>query len=92
MIKKEVSQLKDSTKKIFTGSEMGALLEDIDHKLGNISEGYLMLNDKVDKLTDSHKELSQKVDRMEVKLDATFEMVGIIKIDITGNKHNHSQA
>ena len=98
MSKKTNLQLKDSTKRLFTGSEVGVMLEDIDHKLGNIAEGYLMLNDKVDKLTDSHEKLSWKVDRMEVKLDAvatkldaTFEMVGEIKLEITENKHNVAQ-
>ncbi len=71
-MKKQAGQLEESTKRLFTGTEVGVLLEDIDKKLGILAEG--------------QGSLIKRINKIESKLDATFEMVGEMKIDITMTK------
>jgi hypothetical protein len=48
MSKKQKSQLNPEVKRLFTGTEVGALLEDVDHKLGTIIEGQQTIERKLD--------------------------------------------
>jgi hypothetical protein len=54
-------------KGIFTTTEVGVLFEDIGHKLGYIAEGL-----------DTPR---MWVDKLERKLEATFEVIGELKVE-----------
>ena len=83
-MKKEDFKLKQSTKDMFTGTQVGALLEDVDHKLEFIGEKVLSIEGKMDTMEGRMDRMEVKIDAMETKLDATFEAVGDIKIELTG--------
>ena len=72
------------SKETLTGTQVGALIESFDYKLSSVAEGVSMLSNKFDKLAQSQEELVERMERVEVKLDATFEAVGDIKIELTG--------
>lgn len=67
---KTKSQLNPEVKRLFTGTEVGALLEDVDHKLGTIIEGQQTIERKIDTLSKNHRELEHRVTRSEIRLDA----------------------
>ena len=79
------------SKEIFTGTQVGALIESFDYKLSSVAEGVSMLSNKFDKLTQSQEELVERMERVEVKLDATFEAVGDIKIELTGLREKDAE-
>ena len=97
-MKKEDFKLKQSTKDMFTGTQVGALLEDVDHKLEFIGEKVLSMETKMDTMEGKMDTMEGRMDRMEIKmdvmetkldvmetkLDATFEAVGDIKLELTG--------
>ena len=68
-MKKEDFKLKQSTKDMFTGTQVATLLEDVDHKLEFIGEKVVSME--------------SRLDRMETKLDATFEAVRDIKSELS---------
>ena len=63
MIRKVKSQLTPKVKKLFTGTEVGALLEDVDQKLGTIIEGQQTIERKLDTLSNNHYQLEHRVTR-----------------------------
>ena len=63
------SQLKPEVKKLFTGTEVGTLLEDVDHKLGTIIEGQQVIDRKLDVFAKNHYHLEQRVTHSEIRLD-----------------------
>lgn len=69
MVKGKKLQLKATTKRLFTGTEVGTLLEDIDQKLGIISESQQMTDQKLDRFISGQNNLTQRVDRTEIRLD-----------------------
>jgi len=69
MIRKVKSQLTPKVKKLFTGTEVGALLEDVDQKLGTIIEGQQTIERKLDTLSNNHYKLEHRVTRSEIRLD-----------------------
>lgn len=69
MVKAKKLQLKATTKRLFTGTEVGTLLEDIDQKLGIISESQQMTDQKLDRFISGQNNLTQRVDRTEIRLD-----------------------
>ena len=66
---KTKSQLNPKVKRLFTGTEIGALIEDVDQKLGTIIEGQQTIERKLDTLTRSHHHLDERVTRSEIRLD-----------------------
>lgn len=66
---KTKSQLSARVKRLFTGTEVGALIEDVDQKLGTIIEGQQTIERKLDTLTRNHYRLDERVTRSEVRLD-----------------------
>ncbi len=69
MIRKVKSQLNLKVKKLFTGTEVGPLLEDVDQKLGTIIEGQQTIERKLDTLSNNHYQLEHRVTRSEIRLD-----------------------
>lgn len=62
-------QLDPKVVKVFTETEVGALLENIDEKLELILEGQSGILADVKTLKTGHKKLSERVDRTEIRLD-----------------------
>ena len=62
-------QLNPKVKKMFTGTEVGALLEDVDQKLGVIIEGQQAMDRKLNTLVKDNHHLDQRVTRSEIRLD-----------------------
>lgn len=60
--------VKNNAKKIYTDREVCILLEDVNDKFGFLANG--------------QKTLNNKVDRMEKKLNATFDEVGVLKVGL----------
>lgn len=69
MSNKPKSQLNPKVKRLFTGTEVGALIEDVDQKLGTIIEGQQTIERKLDTLTTNHYCLDERVTRSEIRLD-----------------------
>lgn len=69
MSNKLKSQLNPKVKRLFTGTEVGALIEDVDQKLGTIIEGQQTIERKLDTLTANHYRLDERVTRSEIRLD-----------------------
>lgn len=65
---KSKSQLNPKVKRIFTETEVGALLEDVDQKLGTIIEGQQVIERKIDVLAKDHHYLDERVTRSEIRL------------------------
>ena len=70
------SQLNPKVKKLFTETEVGALLEDIDQKMGSVAEGQTMLVGITNKLVG-------RMDRLEDKVDVLVDTVGEMKVEMT---------
>lgn len=66
---KTKSQLNPKVKRLFTGTEVGALIEDVDQKLGTIIEGQRTIERKLDVLNRNHHQVEQRVTRTEIRLD-----------------------
>jgi uncharacterized coiled-coil protein SlyX len=84
------SQLNPKVKRLFTGTEVGALLEDVDQKLGMIVDGQNGLGERMDTLEVGMNGLEKrmtrlevKVDTLEVKVDTLTETVGEMKMELT---------
>jgi len=73
------SQLNPKVKKLFTETEVGALLEDIDQKMGSVAEGQTMLVGITNKLVG-------RMDRLEDKVDVLVDTVGEMKVEMTEMK------
>ena len=73
---KPESQLNPKTKKLFTETEVGILLEDIDHKLGAIAEGQTGLVGRMDRF-------EGRMMRLEGKVDTLTDTVGEMKLELT---------
>ena len=69
MTNKPKSQLSPDVKRVFTGTEVGALLEDVDQKLVTIIEGQQSIDRKLDTLVKDSHHLDQRVTRSEIRLD-----------------------
>lgn len=65
---KTKSQLNPKVERLFTGAEVGALIEDVDQKLGTIIEGQQTIERKLDTLAGSHYRLDERVARSEIRL------------------------
>ena len=105
MSKKRKIQLDQLTKETFTGTQVGVLLEDIDAKLRMVSESYGLVTERLSKIEKGQEtaverldnlEVGQigiisKLDKMETKLDATFEAVGDVKVEITGMREKDEE-
>ena len=63
------SQLNPKVKKDFTETEVGALIEDIDHKLGSLVEGQTTLGGRMG--------------RLEKRMEVLTDTVGGIKVELT---------
>jgi hypothetical protein len=61
VMSKSQSQLNPKVKKLFTGTEVGALLEDVDSKLGTIIEGQQTIERKLDRPSKNHHDLKRRV-------------------------------
>lgn len=70
MIKNKKVDLNKLAKETFSGTQVGVLIEQFSGEVQSLAEGI--------------STLSVQIDRMEVKLDATFEAVGEIKVEVTG--------
>jgi archaellum component FlaC len=81
MTRKAKSQLHPKVKQLFTGTEVGALLEDIDHKLGSVIDGQKGLGERMDTLEGGMNGLEKRMTRLEVKVDT----VGV------NGRHSRSQ-
>ena len=90
MNKKSKFQLEKLTKETFTGTQVGVLLEDIDHKLSFIGESYNGVVERMDMVENRMNSMETKMDRMGVKLDATFEAVGDIKSELSVMKEKNN--
>lgn len=66
---KRKSQLNPKVKRMFTGTEVGALLEDVDQKLGIIIEG--------------QAGWTRRADRIETRLDTVIDAVADIKVEFS---------
>ena len=69
MTHKSKPQLNPKVKKLFTGTEVGALLENVDYKLGTIIEGQQTIERKIDTLAGKHHQVEQRVTKAEIRLD-----------------------
>jgi len=67
---KKTSQLSEDTKKIFSETEVGTLLEDIDDKLGTIIEGQEMMKRQLKVLAGDTENVKHRLDTVEVRVDA----------------------
>mgnify|MGYP001560183329 CR=1 FL=1 len=68
MIKNKKTNLDELAKETFSGTQVGVLIEQFSGEVKVLAEGI--------------STLSSKMDRMESKLDATFEAVGDIKMEL----------
>lgn len=73
---KSDSQLNPKTKKLFTETEVGVLLEDIDQKLGVIAEGQTGLVGRMERF-------EGRITRLDVKVDTLTDTVGEMKLELT---------
>ena len=65
----KLKQLNSEAVKIFSGTEVGALIENIDSKLDLILEVQTGMRDDIRGIGKDYKKLSDRVDRTEVRLD-----------------------
>lgn len=69
MTKQKKSQLDPAVKRMFTGTEVGALLEDVDQKLVTIIEGQQTIDRKLDSISKDVHHLDKRVTQSEIRLD-----------------------
>lgn len=69
----------EENKKIFSGTEVGVLIEDFDKKLDVVAEGVLTLDRKVDGLAERMDGLEDRLDKIDVKIALINEEVVEIK-------------
>lgn len=81
MTKNKKVDLDKLVKETYTGTQVGFLIENFDYKLGVTIEAF---DHKLDVIT-------EKIDKIESKLDATFEAVGDIKVDLTVMKDKEKE-
>ena len=65
----KISGLKASVTKVFTETEVGALLEDINANLQALAEGQQVIGQKLDQVVRSHGTDTRRIDRLEVRVD-----------------------
>ena len=86
-MRKPKLELSKKVKEVFTGSEVGVLVEDFTSQVKLVAEGVSGLNDKFDNLETKADRLETKVDRLDVKVDKIETDVEVIKVDIEFIKH-----
>ncbi len=62
-------QLDPKSVKVFSETEVGTLLEDIDSKIDLILEGQNFIQNDIKTIKNSHQNLNSRVDRTEIRLD-----------------------
>lgn len=66
---KDKPQIDPKLKKLFTGTEVAALLEHIDGNVKLVLEGQQAIERKLDRFGTKHDRLEQRVTRSEIRLD-----------------------
>ena len=62
-------QLDPKATKVFSETEVGTLLENIDEKIDLILEGQKSMQGDIKAIKNNHQNLNSRVDRVEIRLD-----------------------
>ena len=81
-------KLNKNATRLFSGTEVGVLIEDLTFQIQIVAEGVSGLNDKTDSLSAKVDNLEVKVDNLEVKMDKIQSDTEIIKMDMETIKHD----